>query len=147
MCWSTKKEIILRTAKEDIFVYKIVYIDKYNKCFSSVNLFRYIANKKLFTVPLYTDVLGCVYEGYHSFKSINKIEYTHNLYKYWHKGIPEVDYDVSWGKVALAKFIIPKDSIYLINECDEIVSNNIIYTGKYKLLRDLVNVKDYSLED
>ena len=31
----------------------------------------------------------------------------------------------------LATFIIPKDAVYTINSCGEIVSNQIIYTGRY----------------
>lgn len=31
----------------------------------------------------------------------------------------------------LGKFIVPKGTIYCVNECNEIVSNQIIYTGQY----------------
>ena len=40
----------------------------------------------------------------------------------------------------LGRFIIPKGSIYCVNESNEIVSNRMTYTGQYASVRDISNI-------
>ena len=72
--------------------------------------------------------------GYHSYKEVS-IEFCQNLYSRdiclgdAIKGFVD---DLSlYSHLYLCTFIVPKGSEYYINSRDEIVSSNIIYTGKW----------------
>ena len=134
MCWIGKCDI--KIAKQDFYVYKLGSVS--DKGFKSLyKNFIYEPkeiNKKIELNPiqLYKDKsFYVIYEGYHSYKDIvmpysdlrsycrtiyfGKIKLNHFPYNIYH----------------LATFIIPKGSIYYENIYGEIVSSNIIYTGKY----------------
>ena len=134
MCWIGKCDI--KIAKRDFYVYKLGSVS--DKGFKSLyQNFIYKPkeiNKKFELNPIqfYKDKsLYVIYEGYHSYKDIvmpysdlrsccrtiyfGKIKLNHYPYNIYH----------------LATFIIPKGSIYYENIYGEIVSSNIIYTGKY----------------
>ena len=137
MCWIGKCDI--KIAKRDFYVYKLGCAS--DKGFKSLyQNFIYEPkeiNKKveLNPIPFYKDKsFYVIYEGYHSYKDIvmpysdlrshcrtiylGKIELPHYPCDIYH----------------LATFIIPKGSVYYENIYGEIVSSNIIYTGKYKKL-------------
>ena len=134
MCWLGKCDI--KIAKRDFYVYKLGSVS--DKGFKSLyQNFIYEPkeiNKKveLNPIPFYKDKsLYVIYEGYHSYKDIvmpysdlrsycrtiylGKIKLSHYPYNIYH----------------LATFMVPKGSIYYENIYGEIVSSNIIYTGKY----------------
>ena len=134
MCWVGKCDV--KIAKRDFYVYKLGSVS--DKGFKSLyQNFIYKPkeiNKKFELNPIqfYKDKsLYVIYEGYHSYKDIvmpysdlrsccrtiylGKIKLSHYPYNIYH----------------LATFIIPKGSIYYENIYGEIVSSNIIYTGKY----------------
>ena len=134
MCWIGKCDI--KIAKRDFYVYKLGSVS--DKGFKSLYQdFIYEPkeiNKKveLNPIPFYKDKsFYVIYEGYHSYKDIvmpysdlrsccrtiylGKIKLPHYPYNIYH----------------LATFMIPKGSIYYENIYGEIVSSNIIYTGKY----------------
>lgn len=109
MCFVTKGSKIKR-AKEDIECYKLVVKEKYY-CISSCQDFRYEYNKKysgkskltLFLMWLFN--FEVTYEGYHSY-------------------ISKWIFDWSYKRV---KCVIPKGSLYLVNELDgEYCSSSII---------------------
>ena len=134
MCWLGKCDI--KIAKRDFYVYKLGSVS--DKGFKSLyQNFIYEPkeiNKKVELNPIqfYKDKsLYVIYEGYHSYKDIvmpysdlrsccrtiylGKIKLPHYPYNIYH----------------LATFMVPKGSIYYENIYGEIVSSNIIYTGKY----------------
>ena len=140
MCWIGPVKI----AEKDIIVYKLGYLFKNSGVFSSLyHGYDYHPkglNRTVTLAPIVGGAVlphlsqfdtGLIYSGYHSYKSIcllfNEI-YTFartillgnirdriNLYN---------DYYV-------ATFIIPKGSQYAINWKGEIISNQIMYTGKH----------------
>lgn len=140
MCWIGKCDV--KIAERDFYVYKLGYIS--NKNFRSLyQKFIYKPkeiNKKVsldpacidFTISKSREEIPCViYEGYHSYKDIT---------------MPYSDLGVYYrliylGKLAenirvfniycIATFIIPKGSKYYENDNGEIVSSDIVYTGKY----------------
>lgn len=64
-----------------------------------------------------------IQRGYHSYRNLVKIS------AYWYKcNDNELFTD---GNEVLAEFIIPKGTLYYANFRGELVSENIIFTGKY----------------
>ena len=134
MCWIGKNAC--RIARRDITVYKLGRILK-NEFISLYQDHTYeikSINEEITLIPRKHPAfypLCMIREGYHSYKDIvmpysdlhsccrtiylGKIELHHYPYNIYH----------------LATFIIPKGSIYYENIYGEIVSSNIIYTGKY----------------
>ena len=140
MCWVGKCDV--KIAKRNFYVYKLGRVS--DKGFSSLyQNFIYIPgvlNEKVKISPIMSNYsiyklmkeqYGTIYEGYHSYKDI---------------AMPYSDLSlhsrtIYLGKIAenirlhniysIATFIIPKGSEYYENAAGEIVSSNIIYTGKY----------------
>lgn len=140
MCWTGKCDV--KTAKNDIVVYKLGYVTE--EGFSSlyqnyiyvpreinteVKIRPFIHNYNIY--KLEKEQYGIVYEGYHSYKEIT-MPYS-ELYidsRMVHLG-KTVDRISLFNLYHIATFIIPKGSEYYENEDGELVSSNIIYTGKY----------------
>lgn len=143
MCWIGKGPA--KIAEKDIVVYKLGYIIETTKEFRSLyqNYAYYPKglNKVVTLVPIvYTTEVsklrssetGIIYSGYHSYKSIS---------------LPFNGLGISFRTILLgtiikerinicnsyyiATFIIPKGATYIINAQGEVVSDKIIYTGKY----------------
>ena len=140
MCWVGKCDV--KIAKRDFYVYKLGCIS--DEGFRSLyQNFIYIPkeiNKKIKLEPVIHDYkiyelmkeqYGTIYEGYHSYKDI-AMPYS-DLRPYYRT--------IYLGKFAeairlnnvysIATFIIPKGSEYYENRAGEIVSNQIMYTGKH----------------
>lgn len=70
-----------------------------------------------------------IYEGYHSYKDMPYSDlrpYYRTIY------LGKIAEDIRLNNIySIATFIVPKDSEYYENGGGEIVSSNIIYTGKY----------------
>ena len=47
---------------------------------------------------------------------------------------PFITTNVLYNKVFVGKFIIPKGSTYIVNFYNEVVSDVLIYTGKFKYI-------------
>lgn len=142
MGWTENiKNLDLQIADKDVEVYKIVSDADKQSCKSIIKGFIYKANIK-YKMPAmeleeaYSDDLIYIGKAYHSF---NKICFTlkkpYGPYlKHKYKGIITgnslipIRIDNSYY---VATFVIPKGSQYAINWKGEIVSNQIIYTGKY----------------
>lgn len=141
MCWVGKNAC--KIAERDIVVYKMgsisenIFISLYknyiykkgkiNKDIVLVPDIRYEVNG-VFRIE---DPLYAIYRGYHSYTSISM--------SYSDLGLDSRT--IYLGKLPyilllrnycyIATFIIPKGSNYFENDRGEIVSSNIIYTGKY----------------
>ena len=134
MCfWKSKQSKVLR-AKRDIVVYKIG--DKANKnTFVPyfINSFIYTTDIKYRTSPDFGSNLTIV--GYHGYINItitsSSVPVSVVIQKNT-KDKPVISiYPSNYKPLYLGKFIVPKGAIYCVNELNEIVSNQIIYTGQY----------------
>ena len=144
MCWiETKDNINVQIADKDFKVYKIVFDANKQSCTSLVKGFNYTANT-LYAIPtIESEVMNPYYwkikveKAYHSY---TEIHFICNSSYYIHCGATRCK-DVLFGKRGIcipfendwyiATFIIPKGSKYIINTRGEIVSDKIIYTGRY----------------
>ena len=148
MCWIENiKNLDLKIADKDIEVYKIVSDASKLSCESIIKEFIYKANiryemdvMKLIATS-FNSLFGTtdsiyITEAYHSY---TKIRFTLKkpcdpYSKHRYKGIiagnllMPIRIDNSYY---VATFVIPKGSQYAINWKGEIVSNQIMYTGKY----------------
>ena len=144
MCWiEAKNNVNVQITDKDFKVYKIVLDANKQSCTSFVRGFNYIVNT-LYAIPLIkAEVFNRNYEeikiekAYHSYTGIHFIW---DSSYYIHNGATRCR-DLLFGnravcipfenEVYIATFIIPKGSTYIINTKGEVVSNKIIYTGKY----------------
>ena len=134
MCfWKSEKSKVLR-AKRDIVVYKIG--NKANKnAFVPyfISSFKYLTGIKCQTSPDFKSNIMIV--GYHGYINImitgSAIPVSVAIQKNT-KDKPVISLYPSIHKpLYLGKFIVPKGAIYCVNELNEIVSNEMIYTGQY----------------
>lgn len=144
MCWiEIKDNINVQIADKDFKVYKIVLDANKQSCTSIVKGFNYTVGT-LYAIPtIESKVIDYFYrkikieKAYHSYTGIHFI--LDSSY-YIHCGATMCK-DMLFGKRGIcipfendwyiATFIIPKGSKYIINTKGEIVSDKIIYTGKY----------------
>ena len=144
MCWiEIKDNINVQIADKDFKVYKIVFDANKQSCTSLVKGFNYTANT-LYAIPtIESEVIDpyCgkikIEKAYHSYNGIHFIWDA----SYCILGGATRCRDLLFGKqkvcipikndAYIATFIIPKGATYIINTKDEIVSDKIIYTGKY----------------
>ena len=142
MCWIGKGPAFL--AERDIVVYKLGHIIETTKEFQSLyqNYTYYPKglNKVVTLVPIVyaTEVsklrsseTGIIYEGYHSYKSIS-LPFNEIWIFYRNILLGNIRERIRiCNSYYIATFIIPKGSTYYENRNGELVSSNIIYTGKY----------------
>ena len=136
MCW-IGTEAIQKIAEKDFYVYKIGRVVWNGIFVSYIKNFVYNPKCSNKIIPL-TVQIPCrgtcvIQEGYHSYKWIafdNTNPYERCLYLgNYNLALKE---NVSLYKHCyIATFIIPKGATYIINTKGEIVSDKIIYTGKY----------------
>ena len=143
MCWiETKDNINFQIADKDFKVYKIVFDANKQSCTSLVKGFNYTVNI-LYAIPIESEVIDpyCgkikIEKAYHSYTEIHFIcdasyrihsEVPVCKYSLFGKRVTFIPFENDWY---IATFIIPKGSTYIINTKGEVVSNKIIYTGKY----------------
>ena len=148
MCWIENiKNLDLQIADRDIEVYKIVSDASKLSCESLIKEFIYKADIRyeISAMELKETNLGSAFctigliyieKAYHSYTKIRfTLKKPYDLYpKHEYKGIimgnllMPIRID---NPYYVATFVIPKGSQYAINWKGEIVSNKIIYTGKY----------------
>lgn len=144
MCWiEIKDNINVQIADKDFEVYKIVLNANKQSCTSIVKDFNYTVNT-LYTIPTIESKVIDSYCGkikiekaYHSYTGIHFICGA----SYCIFGGTTRCKDLLFGNKAVcipfenyayvATFIIPKGSTYIINTKGEVVSDKIIYTGRY----------------
>ena len=144
MCWIENiKRLDLQIADKDIEVYKIVTCANKQSCVSIIKNFNYIANI-LYKIP----TLECneidrrygiikIEKAYHSYTGAQFIcdsafNRVNGVYRCKRIILGNRRMFMTFkNDCYIATFIIPKGAVYTINHCGEIVSNQIIYTGKY----------------
>ena len=135
MCfWKSKQSKVLR-AKKAIVVYKIgEFADENTFVPYYVNNFTYKIGRKCQICP---DFKGhSITVGFHGYINIIvtniKSHQLHAVIQKNTKDRPTISiYPIINETLYLGKFIVPKGAIYCVNELNEIVSNQIIYTGQY----------------
>ena len=153
MCWiEIKDNINVQVADKDFEVYKIVLDANKQSCTSIVRGFNYTVGT-LYAIPTIESKVINPYCGkikiekaYHSY---TEVHFIWDSSYYIHCGAT-ICKDMLFGKRGIcipfendwyiATFIIPKGSRYIINTKGEIVSNKIIYTGRYLKLQYYVLV-------
>lgn len=144
MCWmEIKDNINVQIADKDFEVYKIVLDANKQSCTSIVRGFNYTVGT-LYAIPTIESKVINPYCGkikiekaYHSY---TEVHFIWDSSYYIHCGATMCK-DMLFGKRGIcipfendwyiATFIIPKGSKYIINTKGEIVSDKIIYTGRY----------------
>lgn len=136
MCWIGRKDT-KQVAKRDFYVYKIglvmdnIFISLFQK-----HVYRIKESNPI--IPLKPVESNCgmieIEAGYHSYKEVAIEFYSNPNFRDIYlgdaiKGI--VDEFSLYSHLYLCTFIVPKGSEYYINSRGEIVSSNIIYTGKW----------------
>lgn len=142
MCWVGRG--FAKIAAKDIVVYKLGHVIETTKEFLSLyQNYEYvpgIRNKTITLTPmkglehvsqLRKDELGVIYEGYHSYRDISlPFKGIKSDFRIIYLGKTREHIGI-YNNYYVVTFIIPKGSQYYENDLGEIVSNNIIYTGKY----------------
>ena len=137
MCWIGRKDT-KQIAKRDFYVYKIglvldnTFISLYQKY-----IYRIKRNNPIIPLKPVEDNCGMIKieDGYHSYKEVAiefspENSYSRNIYL-GDTVMGYVDGLEYYSHRYLGTFIVPKGSEYYINNRGEIVSSNIIYTGKW----------------
>ena len=148
MCfWKSKQSKVLR-AKRDIVVYKIgneANKDAFVPYF--VGSFKYLTGIKCQTFPDFGSNLMIV--GYHGYINIvitsSSVPISVTIQKNTKDKSVISIYPSNYEPLYLGKFIVPKGAIYCVNELNEIVSNEMIYTGQYSSVWEVLdtNLKEF----
>ena len=146
MCFNQTKESKILIAKRDITVYKV-------GCFADeVRFYPYFMTTCMYSRN--TSMRECVdfdrdsiNIGLHSLLSLQGVYAPISEYMYFYSNgnpYPLIITNVLYNHVYVGKFIIPKGSIYIVNYYNEVVSNTLIYTGKFKYINknEAFNVKE-----
>lgn len=133
MCWIGRCDV--KIAKRDFYVYKIGRAsDKAIFTPYFMTKFSYIAGIKNTTDPNFN--ISHINEGFHGYiniaLTITVVTPVSVVIQKNTKNKPTISiYPTNNELLYLGKFIVPKGAIYCVNELNEIVSNEIIYTGQY----------------
>ena len=144
MCWAERLENVnIQIADKDIKVYKIVTCANKQSCVSVVKNFNYTANI-LYKIPTleYDEIARrCkilkIEKAYHSYTGIQFVcnstfRVVKGVYRCKSIILGNIRMLMSFQNDGyIATFIIPKSAKYIINTKGEIVSDKIIYTGRY----------------
>ena len=135
MCFRKSEKSKVLRAKRDIVVYKIgesANKDTFVPYF--MNSFTYKTSKKCQICPDFKS--RSITVGFHGYINIivTNIK-SPQLHAVIQKNTKQKSlisiYSTLQDTLYLGKFIIPKGAIYCVNELNEIVSNEMIYTGQY----------------
>lgn len=125
MCFIDYPSTIPHKASYDILVFKICKL-KENNVMAKYHDFLYkpkTLNKQITLKPhVHYDHL-VIHSGYHSYKNLVKVSTC------WYE-CNNISILAGSNEI-IAEFIIPKDTLYYENFRGELVSENIIFTGKY----------------
>lgn len=136
MCWIGRKDN-KQVAKRDFYVYKVGLV--MGKTFISLfqkHIYRIKRSNPIIPLKPVEDNCGMVTieAGYHSYKEVAIEFYSNPNFRniYLGDAIKGFVNELSlYSHLYLCTFIVPKGSEYYINSRGEIVSSNIIYTGKW----------------
>ena len=146
MCFCKTKESKILIAKRDITVYKVgCFADKVRFYPYFRTTYRYIRKTPMYEYVAFNR--DSIDEGLHSLLSLQGIcdSLTQAMFFIPNGNLyPIITTDVLYNHVYVGKFIIPKGSIYVVNCYNEVVSNTLIYTGKFKYINknENFNVKE-----
>lgn len=146
MCFIRTKESKILIAKRDITVYKV-------GCFADeVRFYSYFMTTYMYSrnTPMreYVDFdRDYINIGLHSVLSLQGVydSQTKDMLFFPNGNLPPfIITNILYNNIYVGKFIIPKDSIYVVNCYNEVVSNTLIYTGKFKYINknEGFNVKE-----
>ena len=137
MCFRKSEKSKVLRAKRDIVVYKIG--DKANKnnfVPYYMNIFTYKTDRKYLICPDFKS--NSITVGFHGYINIIVTSFKScQLYAIIKKNTKQKSvismYPIFQDQdtLYLGKFIVPKGAIYCVNKSNEIVSNEMIYTGQY----------------
>lgn len=147
MCFSKTKESKLLIAKRDITVYKIgVYAA--TQMFTSYFMIDYCYIRKALAEETVAFNKDSIDKGLHSVLSVygynaSLIRCT-SFFSSNRNNFPFITINTLCNNVYVGKFIIPRGSLYMVNSYNEVVSNRLIYTGKFKRINknEDFNVKE-----
>lgn len=134
MCFCKTRQSKVLRAKRDIVVYKIGNEANKNAFVPYfIGSFKYLTGIRCQTSPEFGSNL--IIEGYHGYINIiissSVIPVSITIRKNT-KDKPVISiYPSNYEPLYLGKFIVPKGAIYCINKSNEIISNEMIYTGQY----------------
>ena len=133
MCFYKTKESKVLVAKRDIKVYKLgTYADNdsFNPFFYKD--FTYSVNLAVFEKVEFTNRI--IERGLHSYIMCELVPFGTDIDLY---SCGNIIYSISVPEYAiyLGEFIIPKGATYCLNRNGEVVSDVLIYTGKYVELK------------
>lgn len=145
MCWTeVLKNVKYQVADKDIEVYKIVTQANKQSCVSIVKNFNYTANILYEILTLECNEIARRYgtlkieKAYHSsytgvqFICDSAFDKVKGVYRCKHIILGNRRIFIPFENDSyIATFIIPKGAVYTINSFGEIVSNKIMYTGRY----------------
>ena len=148
MCFCKTRQSKMLRAKRDIVVYKIgVEANKDAFVPYFIGSFKYLTGIKYQTFPDFGGNFMVV--GYHGYINIvitsSSIPVSAVIQKNT-KDRPTISiYPTINETLYLGKFIVPKGAIYCVNELNEIISNEMIYTGQYSSVWKALdtNLKEY----
>ena len=141
MCWMGRCDV--KIAERDFYVYKLGRVSDrgFISLYQNFIYVPRVLNEKIKMRPIIIDnysihkllkeQYGIIYEGYHSYKDITM---PYSDLGSWSRTIylGRIAENVRLHNIySIATFIIPKGSKYYENDDGEIVSSDIIYTGKY----------------
>lgn len=146
MCFlaNSKRERTKQIASKDILVYKVAILvdDHIESIYYDYKYLPNIINKH---IKLHYKHIKCIYKhkrltrifkghtidkGYYSY--INKELCTNNLFYYL--GYASIKHWFSYKPIVCAECIIPKGTKYCVNKEGIVISETIIYTGKYSII-------------
>lgn len=142
MCWTEiKNNINVQVADRDFKVYKVVSDANKQSCKSIIMGFDYTVNTPYYIPTIEYEVFGFkrkvvnIKKAYHSYTGIHFICNS----SFYNRGIRSKGMLVGRRRISvpfenegyIATFIIPKGATYIINTQGAVVSDTIIYTGKY----------------
>ena len=134
MCFNKTEESKILIAKRDITVYKV-------GCFADeVRFYSYFMTTYMYSrnTPMRECVdfnRNSINIGLHSVLSLEGCYASLiGCIRFFSNGsrIPFIVVNVLCNHVYIGKFIIPRDSLYMVNSYNEVVSNRLIYTGEFK---------------
>lgn len=134
MCWISSGTAIRKIAERDFYVYKIGQVLCNTIFISDIKKHQYIPKcpNRIISLIVQTPCMGSdiIQEGYHSYKWIAMDTCLGNRNLYLGNYILKVSLE-GYKYCHIATFIVPKGAEYFENKYGNIVSSDIIYTGKY----------------
>lgn len=147
MCFCKTKGSKILNAKKDIVVYKIgEFADKVTFIPYFMVNFTYETGNVYHTIVNFWG--NSILEGFHGYINIivtlSSSKFAIKVQKHNKCKSLLTRYSTYGQKLYLGKFIIPKGAIYCVNTFNEIVSNQMIYTGQYASVKEIsdINLKD-----